>query len=115
MIDLLVFLVKWLSPKNFSSYHIEYSDDRKRVKYIEDNIFSELSNQRLKLLGLIVRLLRKTADQAEINKMYPRNLAAVWTPNLVRCESLEEEMKLLVTSQKFVEVLIELYVQLFDE
>lgn len=47
--------------------------------------------------------------------MHPRNLAAVWTPNLVRCESLEEELKFLATSQKFIEVMIGLADELFDD
>ncbi|PJF19384.1 hypothetical protein PSACC_00850, partial [Paramicrosporidium saccamoebae] len=85
---------------------VEYSDNRKRVTYIENNILSELSTQRRDLLALLMDLLRVTSEHAEFNKMHPRNLAAVWTPNLVRCESLEEELKFLATSQKFIEVLI---------
>lgn len=72
-----------------------------------------MSDQRRDMLALIVRLLRSTANNYEENKMHPRNLAAVWTPNLVRCESLEEEMRMLATSQKFIEVMIESSEELF--
>lgn len=65
------------------------------------------------MLSLVIRLLRKTAANYEQNKMHPRNLAAIWTPNLIRCESIQEEMRMLATSQKFIEVLIELSDNLF--
>jgi hypothetical protein len=45
--------------------------------------------------------------------MKPSNLAAVWTPNLIRCESLQEELRMLATSQQFIQVLIELADDLF--
>lgn len=67
------------------------------------------------MLALVIRLLRKTAANYEQNKMHRRNLAAIWTPNLIRCESIQDEMRMLTTSQKFIEVLIELSDQLFGD
>lgn len=92
---------------------IDLSSDKERCSYIKRSILNKMSDQRRALLGLIIRLLRKTANNYEENKMHPRNLAAVWTPNLVRCESLEEEMRMLATSQKFIEVMIDLSDDLF--
>ena len=74
-----------------------------------------MNSQRKSLLALVIKLLRKTAAKYEQNKMHPRNLAAIWTPNLIRCESLQEEMRMLATSQKFVEALIEHCADLFGE
>lgn len=74
-----------------------------------------MSSQRRSMLSLVIRLLRKTAANYEQNKMHPRNLAAIWTPNLIRCESIQDEMRMLATSQKFIESLIELSDQLFGD
>lgn len=92
---------------------VEVPGDDQRVKYIKREILSKMSDQRIKLLALVIRLLRQTANLAEFNQMKPRNLAAVWTPNLVRCESLQDELKMLATSQKFIEIMIDLGDDLF--
>lgn len=89
------------------------SYDADRVSYIRKEVISKLSNQRRRLLAALFRLLHKTADNWEVNKMKPRNLAAVWTPNLIRYENPQEELKMLNISQKFIEIMIELAEVLF--
>lgn len=93
----------------------DYSADEDRRRFIQKHILAAMSDQRREMLGLILRLLKDTAQNLERNKMHSRNLAAVWTPNLIRCESPEEEMTLLRTSQKFIEVLINYAYDLFPE
>ena len=92
---------------------LEYADDHYRCRFIREKIFPYMTKQRLDMLGLIITLLRKTANNAEINKMRVRNLAVVWAPNLIRYESPVEEMEHLAISQKFIEALIEQAYELF--
>lgn len=89
------------------------SYDTDRIAYIRREVLSRLSNQRRCLLAALFRLLHKTASSWEVNRMKPRNLAAVWTPNLVRYENPQEELKMLHVSQKFVEIMIDLADGLF--
>ncbi len=74
----------------------------------------KLTPQRQALLALIVGLLKRTAANQKVNRMTARNLASVWAPNLIRCPSLEEEMRLLSVSQKFIEIMIDLNGLIFD-
>ena len=92
---------------------LDYADDHFRNRFIREKIFPYLTAQRLNLLGLVITLLRKTANKSALNNMRAKNLAAVWTPNLIRYESPVEEMEHLALSQKFVEVLIEQSNELF--
>lgn len=94
---------------------VEHNDDNDRAQYIRRNVLGEMTTQRRALLALVIGLLYKTAQHADVNRMQPKNLAAVWTPNLIRCESIQDEMRMLPVSQKFIEILIELADLLFGE
>ena len=83
------------------------------MDYIKKYILEQMTEKKVQMLGILCRLLQRTAEKESVNNMKPRNLAAVWAPTLIRCETIQEEMKLLATSQKFIEILIEKADQLF--
>jgi hypothetical protein len=105
-----------IPPSTYESLpHLLELDESSRVEYIRSHVLDKMSHQRLTLLALAMRMLRLTAAQAEVNRMPPRNLAAVWAPNLIRCDSLQEEMQMLAVSQRTIEIMIQNASELFDD
>lgn len=83
------------------------SDDYDRRSLINRRILGEMSDQRVAMLALVIRLLRKVSNRGTVNGLSVPILASIWTPNLIWCEDPMEEMLLLKSSKKFVEILIE--------
>lgn len=86
---------------------IETADDYDRRTMIKRRILSEMGDQRCEMLSMVIRLLRKVSNRVTINGMSVAILASIWTPNIIWCEDPLEEMSLLKSSKKFIEILIE--------
>jgi hypothetical protein len=77
------------------------------VHYIQQNFLEPMGARERKILGDIMRMLRAVADNAAINEMTPMALAMVWTPNLIRPRTPQEEMQLNKSSRRLVQYIIE--------
>lgn len=82
-------------------------------RFIRRTFLAQMSDQTVFFLGRLMRLLSLVADHASVNKMGARNLAIVWSPNLIRHERPEDEMKTLQVCHKMIEFMITHHEELF--
>lgn len=69
----------------------------------------------LMLLAKLMYLLYKVSLQSDINKMSARNLAIVWSPNLIRHEDMQEDLASMASSTKLVEAMINFQDEIFGD
>jgi len=87
---------------DFTSGHT----DKQLTKFIKSSILSPMSHQTRSFLGHLVYLLNAVKERSGVNHMGAKNLAIVWTPNLIRHERAEDEMACIKVSHLIVEYMI---------
>lgn len=66
-----------------------------------------LGEREKRVLADICHLLKEVAAHEEMNQMNLQALGMVWAPNLIRPDSMQEEMQLNKAARKLIEYLIE--------
>lgn len=77
------------------------------VHYIRQSFLDAMGERERRVLADICYLLRDVAVNEAVNQMGLKALAMVWAPNIIRPESMDEEMQLNKAARKLVECLIE--------
>jgi hypothetical protein len=83
------------------------------LEHIRTFFLSAVPPQSMSLLAEIIGLLKATIEHSARNGMSMKSVVTVWTPNLIRHEDVEEEVRRIPASQKLVRCLIEFYDDLF--
>ena len=90
-----------------------YQSVEAQGKFIRKTILNPMPMQSVFFLGRLMALLAAVASHSGRNNMSARNLAIVWSPNLIRHERAEDEMKTLKVSHQLIEFMITHHEHLF--
>ncbi len=83
------------------------------TKFIVANFLKVLDRRRLVLLQDLMRLMNTIAQLSDVNQMTSLNLAVVWTPNMIRHDTLTKDMQNIKASNRLIFALIEHFELIF--